>query len=82
MKFVNIGFGNVVMAQRVVSMVSPDSAPLRRARNEAKKKERLIDATHGRPARTMIFTDTNYIILSALNPETLLQRFEERKGLK
>ena len=79
MGFVNIGFGNVVMAERVISIVSPDSAPLRRIRNEAKKKERLIDATQGRPARTMIFTDSDYVILSSLHPETLLQRFEETK---
>ena len=80
MGFVNIGFGNVVMAERVVSIVSPDSAPLRRIRSQARKKERLIDATHGRPARTMIFTDSGYIVLSSLHPETLLQRFEETKA--
>ncbi|MCX7794696.1 MAG: DUF370 domain-containing protein [Thermodesulfovibrionales bacterium] len=72
---VNIGFGNVVSAQRVVAIVSPDSSPMKRLREEAKKKGKLIDATEGRKTRAIIITDSDHVILSALQTETITQRF-------
>ncbi|MGQ9919966.1 MAG: DUF370 domain-containing protein [Desulfobacca sp.] len=71
----NIGFGNTVVSARVVAIVTPGSAPMKRLREEAKNEQRLIDATHGRKTRAIIITDSNHIILSAIQPETLSQRF-------
>ena len=70
----NIGFGNVISTQRIVAIVSCNSAPLKRLKEEAKKQGRLIDATEGRRTRAIIVTDSNHIVLSALQPETLTQR--------
>jgi len=70
----NIGFGNVVATNRIVAIVACNSAPLKRLKDEAKKQGRLIDATEGRRTRAIIITDSNHIILSALQPETLTQR--------
>ncbi len=70
----NIGFGNVVATGRIVAIVSCNSAPLKRLKDEAKKQGRLIDATEGRRTRAIIVTDSNHVILSALQPETLTQR--------
>lgn len=77
-KLVNIGFGNTVIASRVVSIVSYSSAPMKRLKEEAKKAGRLIDASQGRKTRTMIITDSGHVILSAVQTETLTQRFSER----
>jgi len=77
---VNIGFGNVVASSRVVSIVTPGSAPMKRIREEAKKAGKLVDATQGRRTRSIIITDSNHIILSALQAETITQRFLEGKG--
>jgi len=77
---VNIGFGNVVAAAKVVSIVTPGSAPMKRIREEAKKAGKLVDATQGRRTRSIIITDSNHIILSALQAETITQRFLEGKG--
>ena len=74
---VNIGFGNVVAASRVVAIVTPGSAPMKRLREEAKKTGRLVDATEGRRTRSIIVTDSNHIILSAIQAETITQRFLE-----
>jgi extracellular matrix regulatory protein A len=74
---VNIGFGNVVAVSRVVAIVTPGSAPMKRLREEAKKTGRLIDATEGRRTRSIIVTDSNHIILSAIQAETITQRFIE-----
>ena len=74
---VNIGFGNVVAASRVVAIVTPGSAPMKRLREEAKKPGRLVDATEGRRTRSIIVTDSNHIILSAIQAETITQRFLE-----
>ena len=74
---VNIGFGNVVAVSRVVAIVTPGSAPMKRLREEAKKTGRLIDATEGRRTRSIIVTDSNHIILSAIQAETITQRFME-----
>jgi regulator of extracellular matrix RemA (YlzA/DUF370 family) len=76
---VNIGFGNVVATSRVVAIVTPGSAPMKRLREEAKKGGRLIDATEGRRTRSIIVTDSNHIILSAIQAETITQRFIEGK---
>jgi len=72
----NIGFGNTVVCDRVVSIVSPNSSPMKRLKDEAKNDRRLIDATHGRKTRSIIITDSNHVILSAIQPETISQRFE------
>jgi extracellular matrix regulatory protein A len=72
---VNIGFGNTVVNARIVAIVTPSSAPMKRLREDAKNEQRLIDATHGRKTRAIIITDSNHVILSAIQPETLSQRF-------
>ena len=72
--FVNIGFGNVVSAFRVISVVAPGSSPIRRMREEASEKGKLIDATQGRKTRAIIITDSDHVILSALQVETVTQR--------
>jgi hypothetical protein len=73
---VNLGFGNVVMAQRVVAIVAPESAPIKRMKEDARSDGRLIDATCGRRTRAIIITDSNHVILSAVQPETMTQRIE------
>ncbi len=80
MKLVNIGFGNLINADRVVSVVSPDSAPAKRMIQESKERALLIDATHGRKTKTVIVTDTEMIVLSFLGAEQLLRRFNDEKG--
>lgn len=74
-KLLNIGFGNSVVISRVVAIVGPTSSPMRRLREEAKQAGRLIDATQGRKTRSLIITDSNHCILSAIQPETISQRF-------
>lgn len=71
----NIGFGSTAVADRVVAIVSPNSAPMKRLKDEAKKDQRLVDATHGRRTRSIIIMDSNHIILSAIQAETISQRF-------
>ncbi len=71
----NIGFGSTVVADRVVAIVSPNSAPMKRLKDEAKKEQRLVDATHGRRTRSIIIMDSNHIVLSAIQAETISQRF-------
>jgi hypothetical protein len=75
---VNIGFGNVVAASRVVAVVTPGSAPIRRLREEARQRGKLIDATEGRRTRSIIITDSDHVILSALQAETITQRLSGR----
>jgi regulator of extracellular matrix RemA (YlzA/DUF370 family) len=72
---VNIGYGNMVMASKVVAILSPESAPMRRLKEEAKERKMLIDATQGRKTRALIITDSDHVILSAVQVETLMQRF-------
>jgi len=69
---VNIGYGNMVMTSKVVAVLSPDSAPMRRLKDEAKEQKRLLDATQGRKTRSIIITDSDHVILSAVQVETLL----------
>lgn len=72
----NIGFGGTVVADRVVAIVSPNSAPMKRLKDEAKEDRRLVDATHGRRTRSVIIMDSNHIVLSAIQAETISQRYE------
>ncbi len=72
---VNIGFGNFINSNRVISILSPDSAPLRRIKEEARAQKKLVDATYGRKTRAIIITDSDHIILSSIQPETIAQRF-------
>ncbi|PKL44782.1 MAG: hypothetical protein CVV41_05285 [Candidatus Riflebacteria bacterium HGW-Riflebacteria-1] len=76
----NIGFGNVVVSDRVVAIVSPGSAPIKRLKEDAKEQGRLIDATYGRKTRAIVVTDSNHVILSAINPETAAIRMLGKKG--
>jgi len=71
----NIGFGNVVNTNKIITIISPDSAPAKRLIQKAKEEERVVDATQGRRTRGVILTDSNHIILSALQPDTLSGRF-------
>jgi regulator of extracellular matrix RemA (YlzA/DUF370 family) len=73
-RLINIGFGNIVVSQRVVAVIMPQSAPSKRLREEARQEQRLIDATHGRKTRAIIVTDSNHVILSAVHADTLSQR--------
>lgn len=77
MKLVNIGFGNMINAQRVIAIVSPESAPIKRMIVDAKEKGMLIDATHGRKTRAVLLSDSDHIILSYLQTEKLGERFNE-----
>ncbi len=77
MKLINIGFGNMVSAGRVVAIVSPESAPIKRIISDAREGGRLIDATYGRRTRAVILTDSDHIILSAVQPETVANRIVE-----
>jgi regulator of extracellular matrix RemA (YlzA/DUF370 family) len=78
MKLINIGFGNMVSADRLVAIVSPESAPIKRIIQEAKERGMLIDATYGRRTRAVIFTDSDHIILSAVQPETVSHRLNDK----
>ena len=78
MKLINIGFGNMVSASRLVAIVSPESAPIKRIMQDAKEQGTLIDATYGRRTRAVILTDSDHVILSAIQPETVAGRLESR----
>lgn len=75
----NIGFGSTVVAERVVAIVSPNSAPMKRLKDEAREERRLVDATHGRRTRSIIVMDSNHIVLSAIQSETISQRYASLK---
>ncbi|MBE3556698.1 MAG: DUF370 domain-containing protein [Firmicutes bacterium] len=77
-QLINIGFGNIVSANRIVSIVSPESAPIKRIVQEARDRGRLIDATYGRRTRAVIVTDSDHVILSAVQPETVAHRLSEQ----
>lgn len=74
---VNIGFGNFVNSTRVITILSPDSAPVKRLKEEAKAEKKLVDATYGRRTRAVIITDSYHVILSSIQPETIAHRFTE-----
>ena len=73
-QLLNIGYGNLVIASRVVAIVSPQSSPMRRLREEAGSRGKLVDATQGRRTRSILVTDSDHVILSAVNPETIAAR--------
>lgn len=77
MRPIGIGFGNMIVDERIVCIVSPDSAPSKRLKEEARNQQRLIDATVGRKTRALIITDSNHVIMSAINPETISSRIEK-----
>ena len=77
MKLINVGYGNVVVAQRVVAVIGPNAAPIRRLRDEAKERGKLVDATQGRKTRSIIVTDSDHVVLSAVQAETIRQRLDE-----
>ena len=76
---INIGFGNIVAGNRVIAIVSPESAPIKRVIQEARERGMLIDATYGRRTRAVIITDSDHIILSAIQPETVSHRLTDDK---
>lgn len=80
MKLVNIGYGNMMAAERMVAIVSPEAAPIRRMVQDARDSGRVIDATCGHKTRAVIVTDSEHVILSPLLPETVAARIDERKG--
>jgi regulator of extracellular matrix RemA (YlzA/DUF370 family) len=77
-KLINIGFGNIVSANRIISIVSPESAPIKRIIQDARDRGSLIDATYGRRTRAVIIMDSDHVILSAVQPETVAHRLYDR----
>lgn len=78
MKLINIGFGNIVSASRLIAIVSPESAPIKRMIQDAKERATLIDATYGRRTRAVIVMDSGHVVLSAVQPETVANRLNGR----
>ncbi len=78
MRLINIGFGNLISSERLLSVVSPDSAPVKRLVQEAKERAMLIDASFGRKTRAVILMDTDHVILSAIQPEAIARRVNDR----
>ncbi|MFO7819303.1 MAG: DUF370 domain-containing protein [Halanaerobacter sp.] len=76
-KLINIGFGNIVAANRIIAIVSPESAPIKRVIQDARDRGMLIDATYGRRTRAVVITDSDHVILSAVQPETVSQRLDD-----
>ncbi|MDJ1183306.1 extracellular matrix/biofilm regulator RemA [Roseofilum casamattae] len=79
-ELINIGFGNIVNAQRAIAIVTPESAPIKRTISEARDRSQLIDATYGRRTRSVIIMDSGHIILSSIQPETICHRLTARKA--
>ena len=82
MKLINIGFGSMIAAGRVLSVLEPDSAPIKRVVQEARERGMLIDASYGRKTKAVILMDTDHVILSAMTPETLAGRWEQPQEQK
>jgi regulator of extracellular matrix RemA (YlzA/DUF370 family) len=78
-RLINIGFNNIVIDQRIIAVVNPDSSPVKRLIEVAKERGSLIDATCGRRTRSVVITDSNHVILSALQPETISERFQQKR---
>lgn len=78
-ELLNIGFGHTVISSRIIAIVSPKSAPIKRLKEEAKKGGKLVDATSGRQTRAVVVTDSGHVVLSAVMPSTLLARLEYRE---
>lgn len=81
-RLINIGFGNIVSANRVIAIVSPESAPIKRIISDARDRGQLIDATYGRRTRAVIITDSGHVVLSAIQPETVANRFVINKEIQ
>ena len=79
MKFINIGFGNAVSAHRIISIVAPESAPIKRIVQEARDAGDLIDATYGRRTRSVLVMDSGHVVLSAVQPETIVNRIADKE---
>ncbi|MHB8170071.1 MAG: extracellular matrix/biofilm regulator RemA [Thermincolia bacterium] len=79
-KLINIGFGNIVSANRIIAIVSPESAPIKRIIQEARDRGMLIDATYGRRTRAVVITDSDHVILSAVQPETVAHRLATKES--
>ena len=79
---INIGYNNVVMKNRIVAIISPNSSPVKRLKEEAVKRMKLIDATQGRRTRAIIITDSEHVVLSAVALETIIQRFHAREEIQ
>ena len=79
MKLINIGFGSLVAAERILSVLDPDSAPIKRVVQEARDRAMLIDASYGRKTQAVILMDTDHVILSALTPEAIGERWQQKK---
>ncbi len=77
MKFINIGFGNIISADRLIAIVAPESAPIKRIVQDARDNGKLIDATYGRRTRAVIIMDSDHVVLSAVQPETVANRLEK-----
>ncbi len=80
-KLINIGFGNIVAANRIIAIVSPESAPIKRLITEARDRGMLIDATYGRRTRAVIISDSEHVILSAVQPETVKHRLQSKESV-
>ena len=77
MKFINIGFGNIISADRLIAIVGPESAPIKRIIQDARDNGKLVDATYGRRTRAVIIMDSEHVVLSAVQPETVANRLEK-----
>ncbi|MDD5930662.1 MAG: DUF370 domain-containing protein [Spirochaetales bacterium] len=82
MQLINIGFGNIVSANRIIAIVSPESAPIKRMVQEAKDSKMAVDATYGRRTRAVLIMDSGHIILSAVQPETVAGRFDKDEEIE
>ena len=82
MKLINIGFGSMIAATRVLTILDPDSAPIKRVVQEAKERGMLIDASYGRKTKSVILMDTDHVILSALTPDSIHTRWQDREELQ
>lgn len=78
-RLINIGFGNIVAANRIIAIVSPESAPIKRIIQEARERGMLIDATYGRRTRAVVITDSEHVVLSAVQPETVAHRWTNKE---
>ena len=80
MKLINIGFGNIVSAGRVIAIVSPESAPIKRIISDARDRGMLVDATYGRRTRAVVIMDSDHVVLSAIQPETVANRMDDKSA--
>ncbi len=82
MRLINIGFGNMISASRVLTVVAPDSAPIKRIVQEARERGMLIDASYGRKTKAVIVMDTDHVVLSALGPEVIAARWQDKQSVE